>query len=178
MTVLPHHTASELEQKRLTTRDPKARRRLQVILLAQQGLSAAVIGRQVGLKTQTVASWMTRYNRHGLAALQDAPRSGRPSRLSTDQLARFEQRLEAGAQPADGVCSLRGLDLQRILEREFGVLYSLNGIYRLLHHLGYKPLMPRPQHCQSAPQAQEDFKKGSLMCWAKCESNASGTGNA
>jgi len=33
----------------------------------------------------------------------------------------------------DGVCTLRGVDAQRILEQEFGVAYSLHGVYELMH---------------------------------------------
>ena len=54
---------------------------------------------------------------------------------------------------------MHGKDYQRILEKEFGKLYSLNGVYELMHRLGYSWLMPRPQHEKADPQAQEDFKK-------------------
>ncbi|MFC1781069.1 transposase [Planctomycetota bacterium] len=40
---------------------------------------------------------------------------------------------------------------QRLLEREFGVVYSLWGVYDLLHRLGYSCLCPRPQHEKADP---------------------------
>jgi transposase len=61
--------------------------------------------------------------------------------------------------PADGVCTLRAADVRRILEREFGVLYSLKGVYKLLHRLGYSSLAPRPRHRLADPAAREAFKK-------------------
>lgn len=159
MTVSPHHTLSELERALKKERLPKSKLRLQSVVLAVKGHSAAEIGRLMGVEKRTVASWILRYNRKGLSSLQDSPRPGRPMRMSPEQLTRFWKRIEAGAQPEDGVCSLRGLDLQRILKQEFDVTYSLNGVYWLLHYLGYSSLVPRPQHCQTGFEDQEDFKK-------------------
>ena len=55
---------------------------------------------------------------------------------------------------------MHGPDVRRILEREFGVMYTLQGVYDLLHRLGYSSLMPRPRHKDADPVAQEAFKKG------------------
>jgi transposase len=54
---------------------------------------------------------------------------------------------------------LRGLDVQRILKAEFNKVRSLSAVYELLHSLGYNDLMPRPQHRDADPAAQEAFKK-------------------
>ena len=37
----------------------------------------------------------------------------------------------------DRTATLHGRDIQRIIEENQGVLYSLNGVYQLLHRLGY-----------------------------------------
>ena len=71
----------------------------------------------------------------------------------------MKQRLDAPPRPEDGVCTLRGLDIRRILEQEFGVLMSLQAVYDLLHRLGYSSLMPRPQHEDANPEVQEFFKE-------------------
>ena len=54
---------------------------------------------------------------------------------------------------------VRGLDVQRILEQEFGALMSLQAVYDLLHRLGYNDLMPRPHHENAIPEVQEFFKE-------------------
>ena len=57
-----------------------------------------------------------------------------------------------GATEADGgVCSLRGVDAVRILEAEFGVRYTLDGVYDLLHRLRLSCLVPRPRHRKNDP---------------------------
>ena len=75
------------------------------------------------------------------------------------KLASLRQRIEAGPTPEDEVCSLRGLDIQRILGQEFGVWRSLAGIYQILHRLGYSYLRPRPRHRRADPEAQEEFQR-------------------
>ena len=53
----------------------------------------------------------------------------------------------------------------RILRDEFGVEYSLNGIYALLHRLGFSSLAPRPRHRNTDPAAQEQFKIDTPLLW-------------
>src|SRR6478672_728762 len=133
--------------------------RVQAIILAKQGDSAAQIARALGVSRRAVQSWATAYNRGGLEALHDRPHPGRTPILPRDQEARFLERIDAPPRPADGVCELRGADIRRILEQEFAARYTLDGVYKLLHRLGYSDLMPRPQHPETHPEAQEFFKE-------------------
>lgn len=72
---------------------------------------------------------------------------------------RFCERLDAKPRVQDGVCALRGRDVQRILHEEFGKVRSLSATYCLLHRLGYNDLMPRPRHKNADPAARDAFKK-------------------
>jgi transposase len=100
-----------------------------------------------------------RYNAEGLAGLQDKPGRGKSPLLTPAEQERLKQRIAAGPTNEDGVCTLRGKDIQRILDAEFGKVRSLGTVYYLLHQLGYSSLVPRPQHRHANPEAQEDFKK-------------------
>ncbi|MCH8053360.1 MAG: winged helix-turn-helix domain-containing protein, partial [Planctomycetes bacterium] len=65
--------------------------------------------------------------------------------------------------PQDGVCSLQGRDLRRILWQEFQVRYARSSVYYLLHHqVGMRYLKPCPMHRKTDPAAQVAFKKSSL----------------
>jgi transposase len=52
--------------------------RLLMILLSQQGLSAAEIAGLLGYDPSTVRRWINRYHKHGTTRLADRPRTGRP----------------------------------------------------------------------------------------------------
>jgi transposase len=66
--------------------------RLVMILLSQQGFSAAQIADLLGYDPSTVRRWIHRYQRHGTTALADRPRSGRP-RLGSPRLHQRIRRL-------------------------------------------------------------------------------------
>src|SRR4051794_27162280 len=111
--------------------------RVQAVLLARQGDTAPEIARALGFSRRAVQAWVAAYNRGGLEALPDRPHPGRAPTLPHDQEARFLERIEAPPRPEDGIGELRGVDLRRILEREFAARYSQSGVYKLLHRLGY-----------------------------------------
>jgi transposase len=105
-----------------------------------------------------VQDWAYAYRDGGVDAIQPRPRPGRAPKLPRDREADLRARLDAGPRPDDGVCALRGRDVVRILEREFGVAYTLGGAYDLLARLGYSCLRPRPIHEKSDPVAIADFE--------------------
>jgi transposase len=52
--------------------------RARIVLLAADGMSNTGIAQAVGVSRPTVIGWRDRYAAHGLAGLEDEPRSGRP----------------------------------------------------------------------------------------------------
>ena len=52
--------------------------RARIVLLAADGVSHTEIAERLGISRQTVVTWRGRYERSGLAGLEDRPRSGRP----------------------------------------------------------------------------------------------------
>src|SRR5687768_5882698 len=144
MFVADHHTQEQLQVLANAITGKRTWKRFQAVLLAKQGWTAPLVARSLGRSLRGVKNWLAQYNRGGVEALQERPRTGRPRRLAPEHYPRLRQRLDAPPRPEDGVCTLRGLDVQRLLEQEFGVLMSLQAAYDLLHRLGYSSLMPRP----------------------------------
>jgi transposase len=134
-------------------------RRFQAVILAKQGRTAHDIAQTLGCSLHAVKNWVVQDNRGGSEALHERPRTGRRRRLDPEQYPRLKQPLEAPPRPEDGVCTLRGLDVPRILEQEFGMLMSLPAVYDLLPRLGDSRLLPRPQHEDANPEVQEFFKE-------------------
>ncbi|MGH3401013.1 MAG: IS630 family transposase [Streptosporangiaceae bacterium] len=54
-------------------------KRARIVLLAAGGMANAQIARTVGVSRPTVIGWRDRYVQGGIAALEDEPRSGRPT---------------------------------------------------------------------------------------------------
>ena len=167
MNVISHHTRGELQRLYRTEMNARLARRIQGVYLAKMGRTCPEIMQIVGASRRTVQQWVAKYNQGSWEALFDKPRPGQPTKLPRHREKQFCQRIENGPTQDDGGSVLNGPAVQRILEREFGQIYSLWGVYDLLHRLGYSCLCPRPQHEQAGGQAQEAFKKGSTKCWTK-----------
>jgi transposase len=159
MKVAEHHTADELRHFIRREKRGLRARRLQAVLGVLEGRRPEDLADHVQATGRSIRTWVTRYNAHGLAGLDDRPGRGRKPPLTPEQLAAFRARIVAGPTAADGVCSLRGEDARRILAEEFGVVRQLQAVYNLLHALDLEVLTPRPQHPDADPDAQDAFKK-------------------
>lgn len=159
MRVEDRHGLDELRGLVRAEREASMRNRMQAIVLAKQGRTAEEIAETLGVSRRPVQAWVRRYNESGVEGLRRRPGQGRRERLTREERDRLCGRIEAAPREDDAVCTLRGKDIQRILQKEFGKLYRLSGVYALLHRLGYSCLMPRPQHRKADPSAQEAFKK-------------------
>jgi transposase len=159
MHVVAHHTLEELRQLARIELEPKMVIRLQAIALAKQHKTASEVAEGVGYSRRGVQFWVQWYNVGGITKLREEAGRGRKPALSEAEQQKLKQRLDQGPLPEDGVCVLRGLDVQRILKDSFGKVRCLSAVYNLLHSIGYNDLMPRPQHRDADPAAQEAFKK-------------------
>jgi transposase len=157
--IIEHEDLAALQRLAKKQRNARVHQRFRGVILARQGQTSEAIGMALGVSSRSVRDWVRRYNEGGAPGLGDQPGRGRPPRLPPEYYPRFRERLDGGAQADDGICTLRGVDIQCILEKEFGVVYSVDGVYRLLHRLGYSSLMPRPRHARADPGRQEAFKK-------------------
>ena len=122
-----------------------------------EGHEAVAIAGMLGRSRRFVQAWAYRYRDGGIDAVRAAAGkpTGRPTKLPRDREAAFKARVLAGPVAAadGGVCVLRGEDARRILEREFGVAYTLDGVYDLLRRLKLSCLAPRPRHRKNDPTA-------------------------
>jgi transposase len=154
----PGDVAELTRRARVETRALQ-RDRYRAVLLALDGQEAVAIARALGRSRRSVQDWVYAYRDGGIDQLLPGKSTGRPTKLPRQREGELKKRLDAGPLAQDGVCTLRGKDVVRILEQEFGVRYSLDGAYDLLERLGYSCLSPRPLHEKSDPQQIEQFKQ-------------------
>lgn len=152
--------AKATKQRRTLQRD-----RLRVVQLAGDGdaegreLFREQIAERVGRSRQFVDQWVGRYRTGGLDAIVARKQPGRAPRLTAAQDERLKAILDGGPRPTDRVCTLRGRDVRRIVETEFGVVYTAGGIYDVLRRLDYSSLKPRPRHRKNDPAKAAQFEE-------------------
>ena len=68
--------------------------------------------------------------------------------------------VETGPDPAsDGVVRWRRIDLKRVIEERFGVVYSERAISDLLARLSFSSMSSRPHHPKQDQRVLDGFKK-------------------
>jgi transposase len=162
-----HDTIEELRRAVRRERDGRVRDRIRAVVKARQGRTAKQVAADLGVSRRAVQKWVGRYNGGGLAYLPDAPRPGQPPRCPPEKLGALKRRITEGPRPEDGVCTLRGEDVKRILEKEFGVVQDLSTTYKLMHRLGLSPLRPRRRHVKNDPEAMAAWEAGAPLLCAK-----------
>ena len=167
MTVKEYHSVQKLLSLAKSESNSRFARRIQAVALARQGHSCPEITEMTGNCRRAIQSWVAKYNAHSLEGLKEQRRSGRCPKLPATKHKKFCSRIDTGAAKKDSTATLYGKDIQQILRENFGVVYTLDGVYKLLHRLGYSCLKPRPRHEKADPLVQEEFKKTSLRSWMK-----------
>jgi transposase len=157
--------AERLEERIAKEKEAMQRDRFRVVLLAGQGLGdqkelyreqiAAIVGRA----REFVDQWVGRYRSEGIAGLHAKKQPGAESKLTAEEQQELVQWLERGPTPEEKLAAYNGPLLREKIQEHFGKLYSLTGVYALLHRLGYNDLMPRTTHPDTDPEVIESFKK-------------------
>lgn len=135
------------------TTNAKQRDRYRAVQLAIDGKPTESIQHILCRSRGFVQRWCYVYRDHGLEAVTAKSPPGRNTHLPIEHHDVFRQRVLAGPTEDQDICVLHGRDIQHMLEEEFGVRYSLAGVYRLLHCLNLSVLVPRPEHRKSDPEA-------------------------
>jgi transposase len=156
-------SVTELRLRASGCRDGRVACRVLAIAHVLEGMPRTVAAAQCGMDRQTLRDWVHRYNAHGIEGLHDAPRSGRPSALSDEQLHELKSLVLAGPDLAkDGVVRWRCVDLQSVIKDRWNVVMHERTVGKVLRRLELTRLQPRPYHPKKDAEAQAAFKKTSL----------------
>ena len=167
MTVKEYRSIQKLLSLAKSESNPRLARRIQAVALARQGHNCPEITKMTGNCRRAIQMWVAKYNAHSLEGLKEQHRSGRCPKLPASKYKKFCSLIDAGPAKKDSTATVSGKDIQQVLKENFGVVYTLDGVYKLLHRLGYSCLKPRPRHEKADPLVQEEFKKTSIRSWMK-----------
>jgi transposase len=160
--------AFELRAIAARTRDGDVVRRLLAIALVMDGQTRSAAALACGMDRQILRDWLLRYNESGVAGLSNRPISGRPARLTREQMSELKQIVLDGPDlEKHGVVRWRCVDLQGEISNRFGVSAHVGTIGKWLGQLNLTRLQPRPAHPGKSPEAEAAFKKTSATSCAK-----------
>ena len=135
-------------------------KRYQAVYLFLSGKTCRDVAEIVGITKQTVSILHKTYKSEGLQGLQDKPISGRPSRLTADQLASLKEVILNKVPVEVGFTAefnwTAGL-IAKYIERDYGYNYSIRGITGMLGRLGLSYTRPTYVLAKADKQKQEHF---------------------
>jgi len=158
---LPGHSVPSLRKRHREEKDPVIALRLLTYIKRKQGMSIRRICGDIGKPYATVRNWLVRAAQRGITGRHDELKPGRRRRPDEDQRVRLRGDLIAGPRS----CGFEsGMWTAKLLiphiKKKYGVEYSMNGIYYLLHSMGFSSRKPRPKHPKSASESEKKrFKK-------------------
>ncbi|MBH1979450.1 MAG: winged helix-turn-helix domain-containing protein [Comamonadaceae bacterium] len=145
---------------RLARREKDGRRRLRLIALAhlKDGKSYIEVAAALRVTRHAIMRWVQWFSAGGVARLAGMPHDWSRQRLAKEHEEAFRQAVEQ-LQRERGGGRVRGEDIRQLLDQQFGVAYSLNGVYDLMKRLGMVWISARALSPYADPVAQAEFKK-------------------
>ena len=136
--------------------------RLHAVLLVAQGMKCPEVAGLLGDASRTVEYWINRFETSGLAGLVDGERSGRPGRLTAEQMSVIDSALRKEPREVGLTGTLwDGKTLSAFARSRFGVTLGVRQCQRLFRQLGFRRRNPRPMVAQADPKLQREHKKNS-----------------
>ncbi|VAW05492.1 Mobile element protein [hydrothermal vent metagenome] len=153
------YTAVTLRQLAKRSKCSRQSRRLLSLAAVYDGMSRADAARIGGMDRQTLRDWVHRFNADGPEGLLDRWDNGSVRRLSPQQLDELVSLVQTGPDPeTDGVVRWRRVDLKRVIEARFGVVYCERYVSQILCDLGFSHISARPKHPKQDARVIAAFK--------------------
>jgi putative transposase len=159
---LTEEQKEELLEAMKTSKITREYRRLQAIYLYSCGNEVNEIARITQNNPTTISRRYTAYREKGLASIPDAPRDGRPHRLTPEQESALKNVI-LNKTPADvGFAAnfnwTAGI-VAEYISREFNVRYSIKGTTLILKRLNLSFTRPTYTLAKADPQKQAKFRE-------------------
>jgi transposase len=109
-----------------------------MVLLSHQGYSLQEIASITGQSDETVRRWLHRFQKRGCPGLVEAPRSGRPPKITPDVRSLLRQWAQLSPRELDVPRpTWTTTNLARLVERVLGVRVTAECIRQHLHRLDF-----------------------------------------
>ena len=152
----PDDTPESLKAGYQTERDPQRRTQVHGLWLLRTGWTLAAVAEALGVHYRTVQRWAAWYRAGGLAEIRGHKMGGKgqPAWLTAEQQAAVAAEVETGR-------FRTGAEIRDWIAEQFGVTYTVEGVYSLLKRLRCRPKVPRPVHVKADREAQAAWKDSS-----------------
>lgn len=129
-----------------------------VLKWTKEGKTQQQIAGLVGCNQSAISRLIVKYNKTG--NIKNLPRSGRPTPLTKNALAKLKTEFKKKARAANkNFCSIDVKQFSQMIEKEANKKYSTRHIERILHRLDFSRIIPRSQHIKNDPKKVAEFRQ-------------------
>ena len=138
--------------------DNKFVHRVSMVNLMLSGFSAKELAKYCGESERTLQSWLKKVDEQGWEKLISKKQTGRPSRLSNQQVEEIRIAVQANPEQS-GYNVWDGPTLSDYIKNQYGIEYGVRASQYLLHRMGFSLIRPQvyPSLEQPDDEAREAF---------------------
>jgi len=132
-----------------------------LLFINNEKASCDSIGSLFGNSPRSISNWVRILNKSGdLESLRDKKRSGRPSRLHSEQKAALKKVLQRPPEENGMTANIwDGKTLSAYIERRYGIILKVRACQNLFHELGFSLKRARPKVSKGDEKKKEEVKK-------------------
>ena len=157
---LPYVSKSDLKKLYKKEKDSKAKLRLLASILRKEGKSLSEISFSIQKPIMTISDWLNKIEASGLNRIYNIKQTGKPSKLSKDQLKKLEEILEESPEKQGIPFKMWTTQLvQYVIKKVFDVLYKMRNIRKIVRKLNFSLKVPRQENMKKNKKSVDEFKK-------------------
>jgi len=156
---IQHDSIKTLKKKQRSKTHKDIRDRINVIIMIIKGYRYAEIADNLGISLQWVKQLAICYGGQGFEGLLRKPRGGSEGFLTEDQMIQLYSIIFEGPPEKELLSRYRISDLIEIVEKRWGVKYSVGGMHGLLKRMKLSHVTYRPQNPKNDPETMKVWKK-------------------
>ena len=144
-----------------TISDVKYRHKVEMVNLVLSGLTPSYLSSYCGNSKRTITLWVKIADEQGFEALRPRKPTGKPPKLTKEQMAEIRTVLEEDAPKKCGYNVWDGPSLSAYIEKTYGVKLCVRQCQRLFHSLGFSLVRPQTFPCKGEHNEAErrEYKK-------------------
>ena len=157
----PGQLLAEGQQIVNTTTDAKYRHKVEMVNLVLSGLPPSYLSTYCGDSKRTITLWVKIADEQGFDALKVKKQTGRPPKLTSEQIAEIRKVLEEDDPRKYGYNVWDGPSLSAYIKKTYMVKLCVRQCQRLFHALGFSLVRPQtfPSKGEQNEQERAEYKK-------------------
>lgn len=168
---IQRYSISFFEKNFTNESNPNVKQRLQLLLYLREERNMRNVAELLRISLGSVPYWKQRFEKQGLAGLQDKSGRGRKSELNKKQMKKLLSAVDNGLEMKDGYKrGFKTKDVREFIKKEFGIDYTTRHCRRIMRNMSYNLKVPRSRNKSRNQNDVDEFKeqfKKNFQVWRK-----------